>query len=218
LATRSNSRAIACRTSLDKPELSQDAQLVAAAKTGRKAAFGELCERHSKKIFRAILCITRNREDAEDALQDSYLNAFVHLGSFDGRSSFSTWFTRIAINSALMTLRKNRTRREISIDEPADAGEISRRYEPADAHPDPEELFAEHERERIMTGAVRELRPTLRQVIEIRRLQEFSMKETARMLGISVTAAKSRLFHARAALGEAFSLKAAGLGRDRQAA
>src|SRR5712664_3399190 len=82
--------------------------LIAAAKTGRRAPFGELCERHMKQVSCVTRRIMRNREDAEDAAQECFLNAFVHLKDFDGRSRFATWLTRIAINAALMKLRKNR--------------------------------------------------------------------------------------------------------------
>src|SRR6267143_4466944 len=82
-------------------------QLIAAAKSGRRATFGELCERHMKKVSYVTSRITRNREDGEDAAQECFLNAFVHLKDFDGRSQFATWLTRIAINAALMKLRKN---------------------------------------------------------------------------------------------------------------
>jgi RNA polymerase sigma-70 factor (ECF subfamily) len=88
-------------------------QLIAAAKTGRRAPFGELCKRHVKKVFRGIHWIIRNREDAEDALQDCLLNAFVHGKDFDERSRFATWLTRIPINAALMKLRKHRRAREL---------------------------------------------------------------------------------------------------------
>ena len=87
-------------------ETSNDETLVAAAKTGEHQAFSELWNRHSKKTFSTMYRITRNRQDAEDALQDAFLKAYVHLKNFDGRSSFSTWLTRIAINSALMILRR----------------------------------------------------------------------------------------------------------------
>src|SRR6201998_398189 len=83
-------------------------RLVEAAKRGHSTAFGTLCERYSQQLFRAAHRITRNREDAEDAVQDTLLRGFVHLRDFDGRSSFATWLTRIAINSALMILRKKR--------------------------------------------------------------------------------------------------------------
>src|SRR5579862_6858373 len=87
-------------------ELRSEQQLIAAAKYGNKSAFGELCERHTKQIVRVAIRVTRNREDAEDVMQDSFLSAYVHLKKFDGRSKFVTWLTRIAINSALMKLRK----------------------------------------------------------------------------------------------------------------
>jgi len=185
-----------------------ESQLVAAAKRGHQAAFGELYSRHSQKIFRITLRVTRNREDAEDALQESFLNALVHLESFDGRSSFCTWLTRIAINAALMKLRKNRARPEIPMDGPADAGGDFAPYESVDPQPDPEEHFAERQRQWIVAGAVRNLRPPLRQIVEIRPLQESSIKETAQTLHISIAAAKSRLHHARVALRRMPALRA----------
>ena len=195
-----------------------EASLVAAAKRGQQAAFGALCEFHAKGILHTLFRITRNREDAEDALQDSFLSALVHLESFDGRSSFSTWLTRIAINSALMKLRKNRASREIPMDEPAGAGDTLLRFEPTDGHPDPEEQYAHQQRQKVVAGVVRDLRPTLRNVIEIREFQEGSMKETAQRLGISLAAAKARLFHAGAALRKAPRLRAMRQGRIRRAA
>lgn len=218
MATKSNSLVSPSNACIARSGPPCEAQLVAAAKRGQKAAFGELYARHSKKIYRATLRIMRNHEDAEDALQDSFLNAFVHLGDFDGRSSFSTWLTRIAINSALMKLRKSRRCPEISSDEPADAREDFAPYEPADSRPNPEEQFAQRQRQRIVSRAVRTLRPSLRQVIEIRRLQEFSMKETARTLRISIPATKSRLYHARIALRQMPGLKAMGRRRVSRAA
>jgi RNA polymerase sigma-70 factor (ECF subfamily) len=140
------------------------------------------------------------------------------LESFDGRSSFSTWLTRIAINSALMRLRKNRASREIPMDESAGSGDSVSRFEPADWHPDPEERYAQQERQRMVAGAVRDLRPNLQKVIEIRELQEGSLKETAQKLGISLAAAKARLFHARAALRKAPRLRAMKQGQVRRAA
>jgi len=192
--------------------------LVSAAKRGHQAAFGELCERHSKRVFHTMLRITKNREDAEDALQDSFLSAFIHLGTFDGRSSFSTWLTRIAINSALMKLRKNRGSREVSMDEPTGTGDTSPRFEPVDSHPDPEARFARGERRQIVVGAIRALRTNLREVVEIRELQEGSLKETAEKLGISVAAAKARLFHAKAALRKSPRLMLFRKSRGRKAA
>jgi len=172
--------------------------LVAAAKRGEAAAFSELWQAYSKKILRTTYRITRNREDAEDALQDSFLNAFAHLRRFDGRSSFSTWLTRIAINSALMIVRKRGLATELSIDD--SDGENVEFVKVRDGGPNPEARYAQREREDVLLDAVRSLRPTIRRALELHKLQEHSLRETAGMMGVSVAAAKSRLHHAKAAL------------------
>jgi RNA polymerase sigma-70 factor (ECF subfamily) len=177
-----------------------EGKLIAAARNGHGSAFGILCERHAEMILRVTFRITRNREDAEDAVQDSFLSAFVHLASFDGRSRFATWLTRIAINSALGQLRKKRGVREIPIDEPSPASEARPKLELPDRAPDPEENYHRRERREIVSAAVGRLRPRSRKVVEVHQLGEFSMKETAQILGISMAAAKARMFHARAAL------------------
>jgi RNA polymerase sigma-70 factor (ECF subfamily) len=175
-------------------------QLIAAAKIGRRAPFGELCERHVKKIFRVIHRITRNREDAEDAVQECFLNAFVHLKDFDGRSQFATWLTRIAINAALMKLRKNRGAREVPMDEPNPSSEPVALREFRYNAPDPEESCSLRERKRIVKSAISGLRPRTRNVVELIHLQEHSIRETAQILGISTEAVKARMFHAKIAL------------------
>jgi RNA polymerase sigma factor (sigma-70 family) len=142
-------------------------QLIAAAKTGRRAPFGELCERHVKKVFRVIYRIMRNREDAEDAVQECFLSAFVHLKDFDGRSQFVTWLTRIAINAALMKLRKNRGAREVPIDEPNPPCELERHNEIQDDAPDPEETYRLRERREILNTAILRLRLRARNVVEL---------------------------------------------------
>src|SRR4029077_477368 len=175
-------------------------QLIAAAKSGRRAPFGELCERHMKQVSCVTRRIMRNREDAEDAAQECILNAFVHLKDFDGRSSFSTWLTRIAINAALMKLRKNREAREVPIDEPTPSSEpVAQREFRYDA-PDPEESCSLRERKRIVKSAISGLRPRARHGIELIHLQEHSIRETAQILGISTGAVKTRMFHAKIAL------------------
>jgi RNA polymerase sigma factor (sigma-70 family) len=175
-------------------------QLIAAAKTGRRAPFGELCERHVKKVFRVIYRIMRNREEAEDAVQECFLNAFVHLKDFDGRSQFATWLTRIAINAGLMKLRKNRGAREVPIDEPNPPCELERHNEIQDDAPDPEETYRLRERREILNTAILRLRPRARNVVELIHLQEHSLRETAQILGISTAAVKARMFNARVAL------------------
>jgi RNA polymerase sigma-70 factor, ECF subfamily len=175
-------------------------QLIAAAKSGRRAPFGELCERHMKQVSCVTRRIIRNREDAEDAAQECFLSAFVHLKDFDGRSQFATWLTRIAINAALMKLRKNRGAREVPMDEPNPSFEpIAQREFRYDA-PDLEESCSLRERKRIVKSAISGLRPRVRNVVELIHLQEHSIRETAQILGISTGAVKGRMFHAKIAL------------------
>ena len=175
-------------------------QLIAAAKGGEGAPFGELCERHMKQVFGVTRRIMPNREDAEDAVQDCFLSAFVHLKDFDGRSRFATWLTRIAINAALMKLRKKRGLQEVSMDEPNPSSEpVAQREFRCDA-PDPEESCSARERRRILKSAISGLRPRARNVVELFHIQEHSIRETAQILGISTGAAKARMFHARVAL------------------
>ena len=175
-------------------------QLIAAAKSGSRAPFGELCERHAKKVFRVIYRIIRNREDAEDAAQECFLNAFVHLKDFDGRSKFATWLTRIAINAALMKLRKNRGAREVPISEPNPSSEPAAQREFRYDAPNPEESCSLRERKRMVESAISGLRPRTRNVVELIHLQEHSIRETAQILGISTGAVKTRMFHAKIAL------------------
>src|SRR3984893_9772498 len=175
-------------------------QLVAAAKTGRRAPFGELCERHVKKVFRVIYRIMRNREDAEDAVQDCLLNAFAHVKDFDARSQFATWLTRIAINAALAKLRQNHWKREIPMNEPSPPSELEWHSEIQDEAPDPEETYHLRERREILNTAILGLRPRAGRVVKLHHLQGHSGEETAQVLGISTAAVKARIFHARVAL------------------
>src|SRR3989441_1908331 len=172
-------------------------QLIAAAKSGRRAPFGELCERHMKQVSCVTRRIIRNREDAEDAAQECFLNAFVHLKGFDGRSRFATWLTSIAINAALMKLRKNRRAREVPIDEPNPSSEPVAQREFRHDAPNPEESCSLRERKRIVKAAISGLRPRARNVVELIHLQEHSIRETAQILGISTAAVKGRVFHGR---------------------
>jgi RNA polymerase sigma factor (sigma-70 family) len=190
-----------------------DTQLLSAAKRGDQAAFGELFERHAKKIFLSALRITRNREDAEDALQECFLSGLIHLKDFDGRSQLSTWLTRIAINAALMKLRRNRYSREVPMEFLDEEGKERPRFQFIDGSPNPEDGYVEQERVGLLRDAVARLRPRVRAAIEICQLQECSIKETARKLGISAAAAKGRLFHARVALRKACVQKSTPIAR-----
>jgi len=179
---------------------SEEDKLVAAAKAGDRDAFSKLIMPHANRLFRATHRITRHREDAEDAVQDSLVNAFVRLASFTGAARFSTWLTRIAINAALMRLRKRRLSREVAMEEPGDDAWAPIVHETVDPLPDPEESYARAERDSIVREAVATLRPTLRKTTEVHGLKETSLQETAHLLGVSTGTVKGRMFHARTAL------------------
>jgi len=176
-----------------------DESLVSAAQAGDAHAFAELKDRHANKLLSRIYRITRNWQDAEDVLQESLMKAFTHLPAFEGRSSFSSWITRIAINSALMLLRKRRGV-EVSIDAVARDGETPSGWEVADVRRTPEEAYAQWEVEQHLRFAIGRLRPTLQRVVHLRRTEDYSTSEIAALLGISVAAAKSRLTRAKMAL------------------
>jgi RNA polymerase sigma-70 factor (ECF subfamily) len=175
-----------------------DEVLVAAAKLGDRPAFAELWKRHSNTAFKRAFRITKNRDDAEDVIQEAWMKAYVHLKTFDGRAKFSTWLTRIVINSALMTLRRKRARPETSME--ITDGETWQHWEIADQRKDVEELYARHERVERLRQAICRLQPNLRNVVQIHQSTDCSVKEIADLEGISVAATKSRLLRARTVL------------------
>src|SRR5580693_8992309 len=137
-------------------------ELVAAAKTGDEGAFETLFNRHQRKIFALAFRYTRVREDAEDIVQQTFQNAFVHLQKFEGKSTLSTWLTRIAINQALMLLRSRRGLGEVLIGDSSGDEEATFAWELADASPDPEASYLLSEKTQILSAAMRQLRPGMR--------------------------------------------------------
>jgi RNA polymerase sigma-70 factor, ECF subfamily len=179
-----------------------DMTLVAAAKNENRQAFEILVERHARRVFFAARRMTRTREDAEDVVQQSLQKAFVHLRQFEGKSSFSTWLTRIAINEALILLRKSRGVREVLINDSAEGEETSFMLEIPDSGPNPEDNYSQRERQRILFSVLNELPHETRRAFQLRELDERSTEETARIMGISINAVKARLFHGRRKLRE----------------
>jgi RNA polymerase sigma-70 factor, ECF subfamily len=175
----------------------EDVALVAVAKTGDARAFELLVQRHERKIFFSVQRMTRNREDAEDVVQQSFQKAFIHLKEFEGDSLFSTWLTRIAINEALMLLRKRRGTREVPIAELNTESEVALPVDMPDMGPSPEDSCLQREQERILSAAVNELTPGMRKAIQLHELEERSTEETAKVMGLSVGAVKARVFHGR---------------------
>jgi len=171
-----------------------DQQLLSAARRGDAAAFGELCKRHEKRIFHVALRITRNREDAEDALQECFLNAMVHLGDFDGRSQFVTWLTRIAINESLMRVRKRKAELGHVLSE-KDFSEISSVIELRDrkSSSNPEAICIQKERNELLREAFGQLGAELRLTIQLFGAGEMQSREIGHAIQLSQSAVKARL-------------------------
>ncbi len=183
--------------------LENETTLVAEARAGNAAAFAALVGQYDRNVYRVALNITGNREDAEDAMQEAFLKAFANLARFQGGSRFYTWLTRITVNESLMKLRKRRTGREISLDEPIEGDDQS--FMPRDIEDwgdDPAERYSKTELAAILDSAIQELEPGFRAVFVLRDVEHLSTAETAEMLGLSVPAVKSRLLRARLRLRE----------------
>jgi len=182
-----------CRAGINKDS---DGTLVAAAKRGDTQAFEELVLRHKQRVLAVAQRITNNREDAEDAAQESFHKAFLHLDAFQEKSRFSTWLTRIAMNEAFMLLRRRRGVFEVLPESPDD-GVKSGSESFVDQGPNPEESCSQRERKQLLTEAINRLGPTIRTAILLRDIEERSVKETAQILGASITAVKARVFQGR---------------------
>jgi RNA polymerase sigma-70 factor, ECF subfamily len=178
--------------------------LVAAAQRGDISAFETLVGRYERKIFRLTQNITQNREDAEDAMQEAFLKAYEHLGDFEGNSRFYTWLVRIAVNQALMKLRKRRPN-VVSLDEELDTGEDMLPREVEDWGPSPEQRYQQTELSGILNKVIGQLDPSFRIVFQLRDIEELSTEETAQALGLSVPAVKSRLLRARLKLRQSLN-------------
>jgi RNA polymerase sigma-70 factor (ECF subfamily) len=179
----------------------EDYLLVAEARSGNRDAFGILFERHRSKAHRIAFRILRNDHDAEDAVQRSFQRAFVNLSRFRLESSFSTWMTRIAINEALMMLRQRRTNTAHS------GNDTDAAHGLLDERPTPEQSLAQTELRSSVSDAISKLRQSLRVVIDLREIQGLTSAETARRLGLTVSAVKARVFHAKRHLRRHFEPK-----------
>lgn len=173
-----------------------DKALVAATKRGDAQAFEELVLRHRLKVLAVARRITNNREDAEDAAQESFYKAFLHLDAFEEKSQFSTWLTRIVMNESFMLLRRRRGFLEV-LPENADDGVRSSSEAFVDHSPNPEESYLRGECTALLTAAINRLGSTIRTTILLRDIEERSAKETAQILGTSITAVKARVFQGR---------------------
>src|SRR5512142_1536327 len=186
---------------LNEP-VSDEMALVLAAKAGDLGAFEQLVKRYDRNVFRIAQHITQNREDAEDVVQDAFLKAYENLGQFQGQSKFYTWLVRIAVNAALMKLRRRRPERMVSLDEDVKTEEDSMPREIADWTPNPEQQYTQGELKDILSRTIQGLPASFRTVFVLRDVEGLSTEETAEALGLSIPAVKSRLLRARLQLRE----------------
>ncbi len=183
-------------------EAQSDEELVARAKAGDPDAFPQLLKKYNRRILRVGRNITNNDEDAEDVLQETFLKAYTHLDSFQGNSKFYTWLVRIAMNEALMKLRKRKGDKVISLDEQLDTGEDTITREIAVWEGNPEDRYSQEELRALLDKTVTSLPESFRSVFLLRDVEELSTEETAEILNLSIPAVKSRLLRARLQLRE----------------
>jgi RNA polymerase sigma-70 factor (ECF subfamily) len=179
---------------------SEEATLLASARAGDSTAFECLVIPHWEALLRVTQRILRNREDAEDAVQTAFLDAFRNLNGFHGRSRFSSWLTRIAMNAALMRLRVSRRKRETSLDEVTETGEPRTSFRLVETRLNPEQEYLSKESRGLLEKGLKKLRPLYVEVLHLRNVQELSAKETAKILELPVGTVKARLHRARTKL------------------
>jgi RNA polymerase sigma-70 factor, ECF subfamily len=173
-----------------------DAQLVTLARLGGQDAFGELVQRHRQKCVDIAGYILKDRGEAEDQAQNALVNAFRHLDQYHSEALFSTWLMRIVSNQCLMALRARKRSRMVYLDQPPTDPQVRQMELPA-AGPDPEGNLAAQQMIGLLRAEMRRIPPLLRKVMELRDVEQLPMIDVADRLGITVQAAKSRLFRAR---------------------
>ena len=183
-------------------------ELLRSARTGNGQAFEELHRRYAKRLHFTASRFTKNQEDSEDAVQDTFLKAFSKLDSFEGHSSFYTWLTSILINTCLMQLRRKRKYMFLSLESHPEM-DRSLKHLLADPKIDIEREFLLRQRAQVLSDAISALSPTLRAVLETYKEHDCSMAEIAQRHRISCPAVKSRLLRAKAVLRASYRLKKA---------
>ena len=173
----------------------KDWDLVQLAIEGNADAQERLFKTYTPKLYRTVFALLGNREDAEDAVQESWCKAYANLDSFEGRAAFSTWLTRIAINSALMLRRRKSIRVEGCLNDVLD--NHSEPFFDGTESPNPEEICVASELDALIEDQIRELPPRVQAAFRLRKIEEFSITEAAQALGIRETALKSQVSRAR---------------------
>ena len=174
-----------------------DIVLANQAKQGDRSAFTELVNRYAAKVYRTVRHITKNDADAEDVLQERFLNAYSRLDQFKGEAKFYTWLTRIGVNQALMKLRQRKDGKFLPLDQQVDTEEGSIQREIPSGDADPEQQYEREELRSLLSSGIDSLPESHRVVLVLRDIEGLSTEETAKSLGLSVSAVKSRLLRAR---------------------
>jgi RNA polymerase sigma-70 factor, ECF subfamily len=170
-----------------------DEEIVARVLAGETGLFEVLMRRHNERVYRAARAILRDEKEAEDVMQEAYVNAFTHLGQFDGRAKFSTWLTKIAVYEALARVRR-RGRYESLDDTSVET------FMPVTSSPDPEQQAFGRELGGLIESAIDKLGDGYREVFMLRQVQGLSTAETAQILEVSEDVVKTRFSRARHAL------------------
>jgi RNA polymerase sigma-70 factor, ECF subfamily len=178
-------------------QASATSEIVSEVLAGSHKAFAELHATYSRRLYKTIVAITRDSQDAEDALQDTFMRAHLAIDTFEGRSNIYSWLTRIAINSALMILRRKRARPEILFDPQPSASSDTAAFQVKDPALNPEEAYHQRERRTALLLAIRNLDPHLRRPLQMQMSKGASVREISRALNISKAAVKTRLHRAR---------------------
>jgi RNA polymerase sigma-70 factor (ECF subfamily) len=179
------------------PVMPYDWDLIRQAAVGNPEAQERLFKTHTPRLYRTVFPILRNKEDAEDAVQESWCKAYTNLDSFEGRAAFSTWLTRIAINSALMLRRRKSYRVEASLNDILDNHPEPVFDETVAKPPTPEQIYVASELNALIEDQIRELPPPVQATFRLRKIEEVSTTEAARALGVRESAVKSRVSRAR---------------------
>ncbi len=173
-----------------------DYELVRLCQRGNNEAFAELMRRHQSSSFKLAMSILRDKQDAEDEVQNAFWKAFDHINQFQQDAKFSTWLTRIVVNQCLMRLRQTRRAKFFYMDD-ALVGEETMSFDLPDRGQTPEEQLGQSEIAEALKHEIRRIPPLLRTVFMLRDVEQLPMTDVAEKLGISVAAAKSRLLRAR---------------------
>ena len=163
----------------------------------RRVALEEMFVASRKRFLAIAYSVLRNRDDAEDAVQEAFLSAHRHIRSFEGRSALRTWLTRIVLNAALMLRRKRKPFAVTWVSEDGASHDDSWMENIPDAQPDPEMVYAERETLQFIDERLKRLKPDLRRAFTMAYYDDLSGAEASAMLGVSYGAFKARIFHAK---------------------